>query len=452
MDTQLVKRTSNPDAARFTTETASAETTARTLNASTSEVAVLHVRHPQPPELEDFRVDVTQAQRTSHAASASVGNNITEPSAGKPPFNVVTNIFVAPPRSSATQSLNVSLKALIILTSITVSLYFIWGTVGELNRLLLFIERPFAFIYTSIAGVGCTFLNFRCAPTSSVAYRNPAPSSTAPQDFSSKTAYLTAQLEAEATHADSLTALILTFANGTAIRLLHYRHEDIDSVARDIRLTDLPNKLELYNAVQNVGKGVVNLSERLIELNSFGSRALEFFVREFVVLEGDLQEALSSPGTREYQVLGERVNKFIERFSQRIDAYIVVVNDAHSSVVDTREAIQDLVNHIIDNEVNLGRRIESRGRLYQALLHSLTIEGQHERKNMDVLSISRSRMVEIQGNLNSARTLLFTMRTSANGLRVRFPSGVSPLNNSRLGGYSRGVQIGSASTASRNHP
>ncbi|KAJ7168336.1 hypothetical protein C8R43DRAFT_1232080 [Mycena crocata] len=156
---------------------------------------------------------------------------------------------------------------------------------------------------------------------------------TSPTDFSRSTVNLAARLDEEAANANSLTALILAFANGTAINLIQRRQRDIEHIALELLETDLPNNSQLYDEVNAVASDVLVLRDKMVAVNSFGSTALNFFIREYALLESDVQKTFSSPTHEKYAVLANHAEEFVERSIERISEYIVLVEDAYSYVL-----------------------------------------------------------------------------------------------------------------------
>ncbi|KAJ7147350.1 hypothetical protein C8R46DRAFT_547666 [Mycena filopes] len=348
----------------------------------------------------------------------------TAPTSSPPvPVQLVTQIVVAGPQSN-NSSFRISWKILYALLGFTLSLYFAWGVVREINNTLGLLGQPFMFIAgvgSSLSGFGCKISRSLCPDSS------PHPAlSTPPQqlpDYSQITAALAAQLDSEAVHADSLTALILSFANGTAIKLLKYRRQDIQAVSRELLVSDLPARVEFYDTAQTICDEVFALSDMLIDLNTFGSMALDFFVRQFIALEGDIQKMAVDPKQDTYQALGRRVKQFVDGFSERIAAYTGIVDKTKRSAEQVDNSVRELLRRMIETQHNLRDQVNSKGgSFYQKTWQPLTIAGRHEISNFEVLLSTTPRMAQIKNELDSARTLLGVMEKGAHHLQKELKS------------------------------
>ncbi|KAJ7160776.1 hypothetical protein C8R46DRAFT_1353527 [Mycena filopes] len=346
----------------------------------------------------------------------------TAPTSSPPvPVQLVTQIVVAGPQSNS--SFRVSWKILYALLGLTLSLYFAWGVVREINNTLGLLGQPFMFI----AGVGSSLRGFGCQISKSFCPdSSPLPAlSTSPQrspDYSQITAALAAQLDSEALHADGLTSLILSFANGTAIKLLMYRRRDIEAVSRELLQSDLPERVAFYDATQSLSDEVFAFSDRLIELNAFGTMALDFFVRQFIALEADVQAMVVNPQEETYQALGQRVGQFVDAFSERISRYSKIVATAQEAASQVEVSAKTLVKRMIETEKDVQTQVESKGPFYQKTWQPLTIAGRHELKNIEVLLSTKPRMVEIQNELGAAKLLLNVMKLGAKQLHEELTS------------------------------
>ncbi|KAJ6482868.1 hypothetical protein C8R47DRAFT_1282724 [Mycena vitilis] len=270
----------------------------------------------------------------AHSQQVIESNYHSPPSpTASPPSQYITITKIAIAAPHPTRLVHISWKVIWILVGLMLSLYCAWGTAVEINNTLLLLGRPFTFIVGLIpplGGFGCTYLNVRCLAPSSVATLSPH----SPAGFPETAALLAAKLDSEATHAVSLTAHILSFANGTAIKLLQYRSRSIQSVAREFLQSDLPDRVELYDTVQVLAEQVTAFGDQLIALNSFGSLALDFFAREFIGLEADIQRTIGGPQVETVEAIGRRVRRFVDVFSERIDRYLGIVEDAQNAAVE----------------------------------------------------------------------------------------------------------------------
>ncbi|KAJ7620579.1 hypothetical protein DFH06DRAFT_1482702 [Mycena polygramma] len=353
----------------------------------------------------------------AHSQHITESNYRSPPSTESPPpsqYITITKIAVAAPHPN--RPVHISWKVIWTLAGLMLSLYCAWGTVVEINNTLLLLGRPFTFIVgliPSLGGFGCTYFNVRCLVPSSVVTLSPHSS----VDYPQTAAVLAAKLDSEATHAVSLTAHILSFANGTAIKLLQYRSRSIQSVAREFLQSDLPDRVELYDTVQVLAEQVTAFGDQLIALNSFGSMALDFFAREFIGLEADIQRTIGDPQVETIEAIGRRVRKFVDAFSERIDRYLGIVDDAQNAAGAVAGSVNGLMKRIVENERLLREQIELKGKIYEKILQSLTLEGRHEIQNRDVLLASKLQIVEIQNDLITARGILKSMEKGAEYLK-----------------------------------
>ncbi|KAJ7143100.1 hypothetical protein C8R43DRAFT_954243 [Mycena crocata] len=236
------------------------------------------------------------------------------------------------------------------------------------------------------------------------------------------TVNLAARLDDEAANADSLTAHILAFANGTAVKLMNRRHWHLKQIAHALRETDLPHNLQLYDQVNNMAWSVLLLSDKMSAINIFGSAALDFFAREYATLEANLKKAFSTPTVEQYAILGSRVGEFVERFTEKIREYTGIINDALDSAKQIMISADVVANFIDDNAKQHRNKIDSNGQFYK-VIQSLTIEGRRNIKDGDVLSTSSRGIIEIQQNLVSARRILMDMSKSADSLQREIQKG-----------------------------
>ncbi|KAJ7160788.1 hypothetical protein C8R46DRAFT_354251 [Mycena filopes] len=365
-----------------------------------------------PVDGELRRRHIVDSSASPAISSADAASTLSPPV----PVQLLTQIVVAGPQSN-NSPFRISWKILYALLGLTLSLYFAWGVVREINNTLGLLSQPFMFIAgvgSSLGGFGCKISKSFCPDSS------PPPAvSTSPQrspDYSQITAALAAQLDSEAVHADTLTALILSFANGTAIKLLMYRRRDIDAVSRELLQSDLPERDTFYDDTQALYDEAFAFSDKLVELNTFGSMALDFFVRQFIALEADVQTMVVNPQEETYQALGQRVGQFVDAFSERITEYTQIIAATHEAADQVQASVRTLVKRMIVAERNVQTQVNSKGPFYQNTWQPLTIAGREEIKNLKVLLSTTPRMAEIRNDLDAAKSLLGVMKQGAEWL------------------------------------
>ncbi|KAJ7147363.1 hypothetical protein C8R46DRAFT_1130141 [Mycena filopes] len=336
-------------------------------------------------------VDLRRRHIVDSSPSPAISStDSTAPTSSSPPVPVqlVTQIVLAGPQSN-NSSFRISWKILYALLGFTLSLYFAWGVVREINNTLGLLGQPFIFI----AGVGSSLRGFGCKISRSLC-----------QDSSPLSALSTPPQQSP------------DYSQITAAR------RDIDAVSRELLQSDLPGRETFYDDTQTLYDEAFAFSEKLVELNGFGSMALDFFVRQFIALEADVQTMVVNPQEEAYQALGQRVGQFVDAFSDRITEYSKIIATTRKAAEQVQTSVKTLLKRMIEAEKDVQTQIDSKGSFYQNTWQPLTIAGRREIKNLEVLLSTKPRMVEVQNDLDAARSLLVVMKEGAERLGMELKS------------------------------